>query len=113
MCLCFEITGISHNFIYEHSFFQCCILIPLYSQWSRPKTHAWWLLLSHPARDEVLALKRIGAIPGGNRRLCSHTLVFDAPESGGVHELVLRVISDAAIGLDRELSISVSVSTEF
>jgi hypothetical protein len=39
--------------------------------------------------------------------------VFDAPESGGVHELVLRVISDAAIGLDRELSISVSVSTEF
>ena len=79
-------------------------------QWSRPKTHAWWLLLSHPATDDVLALKRIGAIPSGTRRPCTHTLLFDAPECAGAHELVLRVVSDAAMGLDRELNVGVQVS---
>lgn len=79
-------------------------------QWSRPKTHAWWLLLSHPATDDILALKRVGSIPSGARRPCTHTLLFDAPECTGAHELVLRVVSDAAMGLDRELSVDVQVS---
>lgn len=70
----------------------------------------WWIVLG-TEQGELLALKRVGTLgPRGYKT----TLRFPSPEeeaaAGGRVPLVLHVVADGVMGMDRQARLTVTVS---
>lgn len=75
----------------------------------RAKDVGWWIVLG-TEQGELLALKRVGTLgPRGYKT----TLRFPSPEeaaAGGRVPLVLHVVADGVMGMDRQARSTVTVS---
>lgn len=72
----------------------------------RAKDVGWWIVLG-TEQGELLALKRVGTLgPRGYRT----TLRFPSPEeASGRVPLVLHVVADGVMGMDRQVRSTVTV----
>ena len=66
----------------------------------------WWLLLADPARDELLALKRVAVLRVGTM---TTTLAFLAPLDPGAYTFSVHLVSDTYVGVDQECAVAVTV----
>ncbi|CAN0049472.1 unnamed protein product, partial [Ectocarpus sp. 8 AP-2014] len=83
------------------------------SLWSprfpRAKEVGWWIVLG-TEDGELLALKRVGTL---GPRGYSTTLRFPSPEDAtGTVPLVLHVVADGVMGMDRQARATATVSRE-
>ncbi|RKO86367.1 Sec63 Brl domain-containing protein [Blyttiomyces helicus] len=81
----------------------------------KPQTEGWWLVLGRPDADELVAMRRIASSAGGGRGAAggdgriSSALKFLAPEQPGVYSYLLQLVSDAYVGLDQQVGLTVVV----
>ena len=69
-----------------------------------PKTEGWWLLVGDSKKNRLYGLKRVTL-----GRAATVAVPFEAPEDVGPHGLDLLLMSDAYLGCDKQLSLSLVV----
>mmetsp|Transcript_2205 Transcript_2205/g.3149 ORF Transcript_2205/g.3149 Transcript_2205/m.3149 type:complete len:1192 (+) Transcript_2205:11-3586(+) len=73
----------------------------------RQKVENWWLVLGDPAKNSLLSVKRVTL--GLKAKV---KLEFFAPESVGVHKLVLSLMCDSYMGADQEYELDLKVGKD-
>jgi hypothetical protein len=68
---------------------------------------SWFILLGDVEHEEVLALKRVGAIRGA---ATTATVTFVAPETPGKYKYTVYIVSQTYVGLDQQYEVEFEVA---
>lgn len=74
-------------------------------KFSKAKDEGWWLVVGSPAKDDLVAMKRLTV-----QRQTVSTLSFQAPFEVGMYDYEVSILSDSYIGIDRVLSFRLEVT---
>lgn len=68
-------------------------------KWDRPLGEGWWLVLGEKTTGELHALKRLAGVKGGKMK---SSVTFYTPETEGLVQYTVFLVSDSYMGLDQE-----------
>ena len=77
----------------------------------KPQTEGWFVLVADVAKDEVIAVKRVGWSAGGGKKVTQGskptaraTIKLPEPEGNQPRKLDVLVVSDGYIGLEHKIT---------